>query len=492
MTRLLLLAIVLLSLSCNTPPPKPSFSPEYFFEQLEKLKDKFQIPGLAAAVVEDGKIIGQRYFGYADLDPQIPVDSTTLFPIASITKVYSAVLLLKLVEQGRLSLDDPISPYFTDIKLPDSLKIGHILSHTSQGAVGQHFYYSPRFSVLTRIIEQASGQAFSTLMDKEIFEPLALRNSLLLQDSAQLGDRLARLARPYEMTEEGIREGPVEWGYSASAGIAATLSDLVAFSNALDGQVLLSRRTKEILFSPPKADLPYGHGIFSQDFAGERLLWAYGQYDGYSSLLLKLPAKDLSLVLLANNNLMSDPARLIYGDVYYSLFALAFLDTYSQALFPVPQGDVIAITIEQAKTISLLSRQKLLAEALADSFLARFDTTKLRSSERLLQEAFAKNPDLMDHAGLSLLHNFSFLKTVAFHSEMGDFNTFDVQLEMLGNQLLDEDPDNPYAHFYLGEYHAGKGNTEVARTHFEHIVNAPNFSKQWYTKEAEEWLQQNK
>ena len=95
------------------------------------------------------------------------------------------------------------------------------------------------------------------------------------------------------------------------------------------------------------------------------MVWAYGQYDCYSSLFLKIPSENISLTLLANNNLLSDPARLIYGDATSSLFVMSFLKNY---IFQFQDMELME-KIDSPKTNSFSDnqffRKKLLAQALS-------------------------------------------------------------------------------------------------------------------------------
>jgi CubicO group peptidase (beta-lactamase class C family) len=92
--------------------------------------------------------------------------------MASLTKIFSAVLIMKLVEEKKLDLDEPINKYVTNRNIADSIKIEHILSHTSQGDIGQQFYYSGRFGWLTTVIEKASGNSFEKEINEKIIQPL--------------------------------------------------------------------------------------------------------------------------------------------------------------------------------------------------------------------------------------------------------------------------------------------------------------------------------
>ena len=129
MRHILLIIITASLLSCDQ---KPKESPSASFERdLEVLKEYFHIPGMAAIVTHNGEIIYENYFGYADLKTERLVDSTTIFPIASVTKTFATVLLMQLVEAGDLDLNEPINRYLENSHLSDSITIKHVLSHTS-------------------------------------------------------------------------------------------------------------------------------------------------------------------------------------------------------------------------------------------------------------------------------------------------------------------------------------------------------------------------
>lgn len=470
--------------------PKQDTS-ERFTNELSELKAYFSIPGLSAIIVKNNEVMYENHSGFADLQTQTKVDSLTAFPMASITKVFSATLIMKLVEQDKLALHTPVSQFLTSFPQNDTIQVKHLLSHTSQGDVGKRFYYSSRFGLLTQIMEKASGTSFRELMEKEIFEPLGLQHTFLLEDSLQLAQKNVKVALPYVLDGE-TQKGFMDYGYSASAGIVSTARDLIRFNQALDLNTLITKDSKEKMFSPFQDGLPYGYGIFTQKIKGLDVVWAYGQYDCYSSLFMKVPAKNITLVLVANNNLMSDPARLIMGDATSSLFALSFLKNYAFDLPEMPLLEEPDSVYKSEFSNDVIYRQKVLAQALAESFMARFSTAKIQKSARLIEQTFNKYPDYLSYADINLLHNLSFLKAVAFYMDLGEFNQFDEQMEKIGKKLLDETPDNPYLHSYFGTYFDRKGAKERAKFHYESIVNAKNFSRNWYSSEAEKWLKENK
>ena len=470
----ILFASILISFSFSL---KAQTNPNHrFSEELNDLKSYFHIPGLAAVIEKDGEVIFEAYRGLANVHDSIWVTEHTAFPIASLTKIFSGILLMKLVEEGKISLQEPINTYLEKSSLSDSISIEHILTHTSQGTPGQDFYYSFRFGALTPVIEKAYGKSFKEAISSVIFQPVQMNNSWFLADSLEVSKNKPVFAHPY-LFDDSVQPGPVEYGISASAGLVSTAIDLLKFSSALDANSIISESSKQLLFSPLKENSPYGHGIFNQKFDGHQLLWGYGQYDAYSSLFVKVPEKNITLILLANNNLMSDPARLIYGDISSSLFALSFLKNY--------------VFDNHLTSRNNFQKKEFLARALAASFMSRFDTSEWERSIELLDTTFTKYPEYLEYANLNLLHNLMFLKTVAFHKELGAFTKFDDKIEAIGSKLLENHPDNPYANVYLGNFYDEKGDMEKARLHFQTIVDAENFSPFWYTSVAKAWLKNN-
>ncbi len=485
----------LIFFSCKTNQLMAQTRNSTFARELTELKAFFQIPAISVIVKKGDKTIFEDYLGLANLKTKDINDSLIIFPMASLTKIFSAVLIMKLVEEKKLSLEESITKYISNKNISDSIKIKHVLSHTSQGDIGQQFYYSGRFGWLTNVIEKASGNSFEKEINEKIIQSLGLKHTFLLKDSVQVQKERRKIAMPYSYEGE-IVDGVIDFGYSASAGIASTVQDLATFTKAIDDNSLMTEDAKKKIFTPFKNNLPYGQGVFTQKFQNHELIWGYGQYDCYSSLLLKVPGKDLTFIIAANNNLISDPARLIYGDITYSLFALSFLKNYVLDLSnqPLFETSTSLKTIESSinsKNSSFYHR-KLLAQSIAESFMARYDVSRRDMSKAILEKVFRLFPDYESYADLTLLHNLSFLKAISSVKEQERFTKFDTELEKIAIKLLTVDKDNPYANYYLATYFSSKGANDKALKYYKNIINAHNFSKNWYTSEAERWIKNQK
>lgn len=466
-----------------------SFQTTTFAQELKQLKKFFKIPGMAILVKQGNQTIYEDYTGWANVAKKTPMKANTLVPIASLTKIFGTVLIFKLEEEGKLSLDEPLLKYFPKQKFTNKILIKHVLSHTSQGDIGQHFYYSSRFGALTRVIEKASGMSFQQYLEKEIIKPLKLKNTFVLKSKKSLNKRGVQLATPYQLSDKGkVKKGKVEYGFSTSAGIVSTPRDLAIFNEALDNNQLISAKSRTKMTTAFKNSLPYGYGIFSQQFAGKKLVWGYGQYDCYSGLYLKIPAKNLTLFLLANNNLMSDPPRMIYGDVTSSLFALSFLKNFVFGFDKMPLMQAGKVPSKKSSVKGQFYRKKLLAHALASSFMARYDKKHFDTSVKLLTKVFAEYPDYEGYGNLNLMHNLLFLKDVTFYRNNTAFNDFDTQIKKIGEKLLTIDPQNPYANVYMGSFYARNGKKALAKPYYAQIIKAKNFSKNWYIFQAQRWI----
>ena len=98
---------------------------DVFKKEIELLKDYFQIPGMAVLVKKDNETIYEDYLGYGDFETKTKLDSTTLFPIASLTKVFTGISTMALVEQGKIALDTPANNYFESAPFEPTVQLEH-------------------------------------------------------------------------------------------------------------------------------------------------------------------------------------------------------------------------------------------------------------------------------------------------------------------------------------------------------------------------------
>ena len=297
------------------------------------------------------------------------------------------------------------------------------------------------------------------------------------------------LAKPYAYYG-AIEDGHYDIGVSAAFGLASTVRDLATFDRALGSGALISDRNRNEMFTPFPTSTgisPYGLGIFSQVFLGKQIIWGYGQQDNFAGLLLKVPEDDVTLVLLANNPLMSDPPRLINGDITYSLFALSFLqhfvfdvsdDFHLMNVNVLEDADVTSIRGDDAT----FYRQELIANAIAASFMWSTDSTAVQRSKELVAFALETFPGYTGYGNQSLMILLSDL------SRYGNLRDFDAAIETLGETLLEGNPVDLYVNQALGQHYNQVKDKEKALEHYQRITEADNVRPNWYTIEGLDFL----
>jgi CubicO group peptidase (beta-lactamase class C family) len=293
-------------------------------------------------------VVWAKGFGYADLENRIAATPDTVYHIASLTKTFAATLLMQLVEQGKLDLDEPVSYYSSDFK-DDVVKIKHLLSHTSDGTPGERYQYSGnRYDYLTTVIEKKSGKPFRELIVEAFLDPLAMSSSVPGHDVVNEADKwaaplgkeninryaksLSRLSQPYTLfgDSEVIHVPYPPEDINAAAGLLSTVLDMAQYDAAIDRHVFLKKETQEkawtAFVSNDGQPLRHGLGWFVTDYHGIKLIWHYGHWGtGFSSIYLKVPEKNISLVMLANSEALSDHQFQVDEDITNNVFACAFL-----------------------------------------------------------------------------------------------------------------------------------------------------------------------
>jgi CubicO group peptidase (beta-lactamase class C family) len=334
---------------CSYTMPRPARDLTEFESRLEGLRLDYGIPGMSAALVL-GDSVWSRGFGLADIEKGDLATPETVYHLCSLTKPFAAVVLLQLVEEGKLDLDAPAARFGIDLESEGVIRVRHLLTHTSQGVPGTEFHYSGnRFGKLDRVVEGAGRRTFAEEVAGRILDPLGLADTAPNPNDPESSRKAgrdpavfaARLARGY--ASDG--KTPVEYPkhFVTAAGLVSTAGNMAKFSRALDDGRLLREETREMAFSPALdpdgRPLPYGLGWFVQDRNGVRMLWHYGWWVGSSSLIIKVPERRLTFVLLANSDMLSRKFDLGQDeDVLRSPFArefvAAFVDAAASASVP--------------------------------------------------------------------------------------------------------------------------------------------------------------
>ena len=375
MNKIILTALVLLLFSCGSyRSVQTSYSTESIFEQvdipsfeekIELLRNQYHIPSLSVGIVTQKQLAWYKGYGLADIEKNITPNENTVYHLASVTKTFGSIILMQLVEQGKVSLDDPISKYGINLGgrwgSDERIKVKHILTHTAAGKSsngykpGYSFKYNGGWYVqLRQVIEKASGKSFGELLMNNIIKPLDMENTVpSLNDTANFSltgynmeSFKSKVAKPYNWAGKKINPVDFSYGFSPSAGLMSTVADLAKYSIAIDEGKFLKPETWKQVFTPfvtPSGKtIQYGLGWYVKNYEGTKVVWHTGWWFGYSALFMKVPEKDLTFIVLANSQDLTRPfymtlhpvplpnpfIRSLNSDLMVSDFAREFMETF--------------------------------------------------------------------------------------------------------------------------------------------------------------------
>jgi CubicO group peptidase (beta-lactamase class C family) len=343
------LAAIAVALSCRgaTEPP-PAQTMAELEARLEALRVKYHVAGMGAAITRGQAIVWTRQFGQADIAGNRPVIDSTIFHLASLTKPFAATVILQLVDEGKVSLDDPVSKYGINLTAQGTILVRHLLSHTSEGVPGTRYNYNGnRFGYLDSVIARADGRTVGAAIQARIIQVAGLWGTapntespdFVVSGKSKVG-YLAGVATGYTWKDNAYVPTAYPTYFGSAAGLMSTARDYAKFSMALDRDALLKPETKALAFTPTRdangRDLPYGLGWFTTSYRGERVIWHYGYWTANSSLIVKVPSRGLSFILMANTDGLSSPFPLGSGRLETSDFAREFLDAFLSAKPPIP------------------------------------------------------------------------------------------------------------------------------------------------------------
>jgi CubicO group peptidase (beta-lactamase class C family) len=347
MRRPLLVLTITVSLLVRVPLQAQNLVLDRLGDYVESLRVQAGIPGLSAAIVGPNDVVWEQAFGRQDIERSIAARTDTPFDLDGLTELFTATLVMRCVEEGRLSLDDRIGQFKPDS--PDAnATIRQILTHTFGASDGLIFSYRPeRLEPLARAIRACTGDSFretlANLLDRlamidsapgpDIVHPELLTEGIPSPSAVERYRKvLERLATPYAVDQSGraTQSRYLATTLTPASGLISTVRDLVQFDIALKNGVLLRPETLAGARRPPLdangRPLPHGLGWFVQTYRGETIVWQFGVTPNASSaLMVTVPARGATLILLANSDGLAKPFALTTSDVTVSPFVRLFL-----------------------------------------------------------------------------------------------------------------------------------------------------------------------
>jgi CubicO group peptidase (beta-lactamase class C family) len=354
-----------------TPSPSPSPSPDYsaFIASVDALAaealQRGPVAGLSIAVAEHGKAVLEKGYGYADQEAGVLATPQTSYPIASVTKHFTAGLILRLADQGKLSLDDPLRRFFP-LARPriGDLTIRHLLDHTSgltrggpapraaalsvitrggtARAQGEDWDYSNyNYSLLGLVIEQASGRDYSRFVHDEVVVALGLTGTGYCEDGTAVPGR----GLDYQSGVKSVSPTLywTEQKFFAAGGLCSTVLDLVRWEKALEQGRVISPPMLQAMRTP--ARLPsglqaeYGYGTRLGMTGSHHKLGHTGGGQSNKAVLARYPDDDVTIAVLFNTE--RSQARVTATDLEERIERLFFgLPETPTEGASVPAGDL--------------------------------------------------------------------------------------------------------------------------------------------------------
>lgn len=323
--------------------PPAAFDPAAIDRFLMEQMTTQRVPGLALAITQGEDVLYLKGYGLANA--QQPITPQTQFLIASLSKPFTAVAVLQLVEAGQIELDAPVQRYLPEFTLADAaaaktITVRQLLNQVSgMGDAGfpemrlpapatlperitqmqwatlaatpgtSYIYFNGNYQILARIVEVVSGQPFSTYLHDHLFVPLAMNNTSNLMSSRDLAQTPANLAQGHLLAfGEPLASGEERGFLGGSGGMISTVEDITHFllmqSNGgrFQGTALLSLQSVDLLHTPPaEIDSPYAMGWWEGNTAsGIHYLEHNGILSTFYSEIVLLPETGQSFVLLYN------------------------------------------------------------------------------------------------------------------------------------------------------------------------------------------------
>ena len=294
-------------------------------------------PGAAVVILKEGKVFFEKAYGLADIKKQVPLETTSVFGIGSITKQFTAIAILQLAVKNLLSLDDNISIYFPDApSYYKEIKIKNLLNHTSgiidlfkipewfalwptdvepSGLVdlfinkpllfepGEKYSYSNSGYVLLGIIvEKVSGKSYADYMNSNIFSPLKMENTYISASRESVPNRVTG----YQLTNDGFVEAEYvsPTHFFGGGSILTNTEDMVKWYMGLQSGEIITKEWVDKAMTPTilnNGDTAYyGYGFEMSNLSNMKIIEHGGSTIGCDAYSLWIKNKDIHIIVLSN------------------------------------------------------------------------------------------------------------------------------------------------------------------------------------------------
>lgn len=339
-SRMRTAALLFLALAaCSCWAPKTASEKEELVDQL--LSDYAQPgePGASVLVVQNGSAVLKKSFGLASLEEPRACTPTTDFRLASVTKQFTAMAIMILVSDSKLSLDDRLTKFFPDFPAYGAqISVRHLLTHTSglldyeslmpdtqtvqihdKGVLrllesvdstyflpGSEFRYSnSAYAILSLIVKKVSGQSFAQFLRTHIFDPLGMKNTVAYERGISV---VPERAFGYTYTDSGwvfADQSPTS-AVLGDGGIYTSIEDMQKWDHSLSVGYLVPLYLLRKAWTPATlndgSETDYGFGWFLDPYGRYPRQYHTGSTYGFRNVIMRFPVQQLSIVILTNRN----------------------------------------------------------------------------------------------------------------------------------------------------------------------------------------------
>jgi CubicO group peptidase (beta-lactamase class C family) len=293
---------------------------------------KAPVAGVAVAVARGDRVLFRKAWGWADVEARTPLTLSDVHQIGSLTKQFTAAAILQLVEQGRMSLDDPVQKYLPGFDTQGhTVTIHHLLNHTSgirsytsifgmnpvpratlMDTIQKHpfdfppgtrfLYNNSGYYLLGPILEAVTGTPYAQYLEQALFEPLGMRSTSYCGFAGEpMPVGYARASQALTSAQLSDMEFP-----GAAGGLCSTADDLLVWQRALVSGRVVQPATYTRMTTPAAlssgAPMSYGYGLSTGRVLQRSVIAHGGGIPGFSTFMSWYPAESLGIVVLVNTS----------------------------------------------------------------------------------------------------------------------------------------------------------------------------------------------
>ena len=304
---------------------------------VRQMMEKQKIVGLSLAVIKNGQTVTNKGYGLANVELNIPVTSETVIRLGSVSKQFFTTAIMKLMDEGKLSIEDTVHKFFPDA--PEAwrpIKVKNLMSHTSglqrEGPAYDNFKIQPDIDIiksaynlplvfktgekyqycnlayfmLAEIITRASGMPWQDYIHDRLFVPAGMNHSYLTDFYRIIPNR----ANGYMHNHDTLINATSMYAVRPSGGFLSTSSDMIKWEKTIsEGKIILKKESWEKLWQPfiktsdkPESKEYYGFGWAIDEYKGHKLIAHGGANIGFRSVYARFVNDGLSIIILTNTD----------------------------------------------------------------------------------------------------------------------------------------------------------------------------------------------